>query len=327
MLLLVFQLGKISRIQKPSQGIVMKTGNVALNLESRPQLLEPISLPFDPGALMPTRVDDADVSSIYRDAIAEFRKDPSLYENLLDKTGKLKTSSLAELPAFEMLIKAKNSKNAIVFRGKLEDVIEPRHNPNPPGLAALGAVGSSASKMAQVLLKDQKQPDDARNLAEAVFSLGVKLCDERLRWREFDLGQQMVRDGMYLIKKFDPTKAAEADRGEQGMRALLKDRLMPMSHVITSADQGVIGRTGGDMFYMARNAKERMWRIEAVLKMGWYRFNVGEEGHGPNARWALIIAKRMAADQSEDPAVRAAAAASRDWTFDDYQNMTATGNF
>jgi hypothetical protein len=225
------------------------------------------------------------------------------------------------------LIKAKNSQNANMFRGRLEELIELRHNPNPPGLAALGTVGSSASKMAQVLLKDQKQPEDARNLAEAVFSLGVKLCDERLRWREFDLGQQMVRDGMYLIKKVDPSKTAEADRGEQGMRALLKDRLMPLSHVITSADQGVIGRTGGDMFYIARNAKERMWRIEATLKMGWYRFNVGEEGHAPNARWALIVAKRIAADASEDPAVRAAAAASRDWTIDDYQNMTATGNF
>ena len=73
MLLGVYKIGQISQIQKPSQGLVMKTGNVSLNLETRPELLAPIQLPFDLAALMPARVDDADVSSIYRDAIAEFR--------------------------------------------------------------------------------------------------------------------------------------------------------------------------------------------------------------------------------------------------------------
>jgi hypothetical protein len=324
MLFVVFELGKISQIQKPSHGVVMRTGNVTLELESRPQLLDPIQLPFHPQALMPERVDPADASPLYQQAIAEYHKDPERYNDVLDKQGKLKTTSLADLPAFELLIKAKNSRNPSVFGGRIDDLIEVRHSPNPAPLAALGVVGMSASKMAQVLLKDGRQGDDAKNLAQAVFSLGVKLCEERLRWREFDVGQQMARDGLYLIKKADPSKAPAADAAEQGLRALLKDRLIPLSNVLTSADQFVIGRTGGDIFYIARNAKERMWRIEATLKLGWYRFNQGEEGHGPNGRWAMIVLKRMAADDSLEPAIRAAAVASRDWTFDDYQNMTAS---
>jgi len=74
MLFVVFQLGKISQIQKPSHGVVMRTGNVVLELESRPQLLDPIQLPFEPQAIMPERVDPVDVSSLYDEAIAEYHK-------------------------------------------------------------------------------------------------------------------------------------------------------------------------------------------------------------------------------------------------------------
>jgi hypothetical protein len=66
-----------------------------------------------------------------------------------------------------------------------------------------------------------------------------------------------------------------------------------------------------------------MWRIEGVLKMGWYKYNVGEPGHGPNQKWAAIIARRMAEDHSLDPPVRTAAAAARDLTADGYQLMTS----
>jgi hypothetical protein len=208
-----------------------------------------------------------------------------------------------------------------LYAQRPEEIVN--YNYSPQGVAALYQVGRQAALLSRHLAAGDTQRDDALALAEAAFSLGHKLCEERLRWAQFDAGQNLVRDGAQLIGKLDSTRTAAATNLESSMKSLVKERLMPVWWVLSSPDQQVIGRTGGDVFYIARHSKERMWRIEAVLKMGWYKYNVGEPGHGPNQKWAAIIPRRMASDERLDPAIRAAAAAARDLTADGYQTMTS----
>jgi hypothetical protein len=313
-------LQKLNAISPPSRGVVVRTANVALNLPEHPELLEPIQLPFDPKAVFPGMSQPQDAGPFYRQAIDAYQANRPKYDELFDKGNNPRTTNLKELPAIDLLVQARTCERMSLYAGAPERIVT--YNYSPAGINALYELGKSASKMSLILSKDAARKGDAQALAEACFSLGVKLCQERLRWSQFDAGQNLLREGAILMAKLDPSRGAAAEV-DKAMMNLMKERLLPLWRVISSADQEVIGRTGGDVFYVAKNAKERMWRIEAILKMGWYKFNVGDPGHGPNQRWAQIIARRMAEDPGIDPAVRVAAEAARDLTADGYQRITS----
>jgi hypothetical protein len=315
-LLLVWYLGTLNAISPPSTGIVARTGNVALNLLDHPEILDPIQLPFSPQAVMPAMTDPRDAAPLYRQALEKYAADNSIYHNLFEK-GKPKTTDLKDLPALQFLIDARNCKTMNLYGSKPEEILGYDRDASDR-VEAIYTLGKTASRLALYIQKEQ--PDQALVLAEAAFSLGVKLCDERLRWREFDSGAELARDGAFIIKKLDPTRAQPADI-DAPMAQLLKDRCIPVWTAINSADQQVISRTSGDMFYIAKNAKERMWRIEAVLKLGRNRFNIGEFGRGADQRWSALTVKRMSNDASLDPAVRAAAKAATDLTLPEYNSI------
>ena len=178
-------------------------------------------------------------------------------------------------------------------------------------IEAIYYVGKAASRLALYIENDK--PADSLILAESVFSLGVKLCEERIRWREFEAGAELVRDGAYLIHKLDSARA-QAASVDGGMKQILQDRCSPRWTVIGSIDQDVIGRTAGDVFYIAKNSPERLWRIEALLKLGRYKFNAGNYGRSGDQRWSKITVRRMANDASLDPVLRTAAKAANDLT-------------
>jgi hypothetical protein len=67
-----------------------------------------------------------------------------------------------------------------------------------------------------------------------------------------------------------------------------------------------------------------MWRIEAVLKLGHYKWNAGEPGNAADQRWAKRLAKQLMNDPSEDPLVRAAAKEAFELTKDRYLMIGGT---
>ena len=311
-LLLVWKLASLNAISAPSQGIVSRTGNVALNLAASPDKLAAIVTPFNSQSILPTMTDPADPAPIYRDAIADYRANPDVYSAPKDLKGP---------KGFDALVRAKNCRPSTVFAGKAGEVIGYKVGSADPlaDVEALYAVGKSAAKAA--LGARRENPAEALNLAEAVFSLGVKLFEERLRYREFDAGAELLRDGAYLIGEMDPARKAATDGVGPAMKQLITERALPLWTVVSSIDPGVVGRTAGDVFHLAKNSKERLWQIEATLKLGRMKHDQGEGGRGADGRWAAITVKRMANDAALDPAVRAAAQRASELTVEQHRML------
>jgi hypothetical protein len=311
-LALVWQLARLNAISAPSQGIVSRTGNVALNLATSPQKLEPLALPFNPQSILPSMTDSASPAAIYAEAIEYYKANPEAYRTPELNDGKVQKG-------FDALLRARNCRPSTVFAGKLDKLIGYKVGDNDPyeDIEALFAVGKAASNAA--LRASPSDSADALALAEAVFSLGVKLFDERLRFREMDAGAELIGDGAYLIGKLDPARASAVAPVKDGMKKLLSERAFPVWTVISSIDPNVVGRTGGDVFYLAKHSKERLWRIEAILKLGRLKHDQGEGGRGADGRAAVIAVRKMANDASLDPALRTAAQRANDLTVEQHR--------
>ena len=311
----VWKLTTLNAISPPSSGVVTRTGSVALNLPDNPGLLEAIELPFSPSGVYPGMVESKDAGPVYRQAIERYKADKDTYERLMAApASRLEAARYADLEALNLIVGVRTAKSMNLYAGSPGEVID--YTAYPPGLEALNRLGKLAIKLA--MHQKEKNKTDALALAEGAFSLGVKLARERLRWYEFVTGVELMRDSAYLIKGLDPSRASAASQAEDQLKARMKDQWMPMWTVISSIDPQVIGRTAGDVFYVAKNSKERMWRIEAVLKLGRYKYDVGDPGRGADQRWAKLVAKKMAGDGGLDPAVRLAAEVARDLTFERY---------
>jgi hypothetical protein len=86
--------------------------------------------------------------------------------------------------------------------------------------------------------------------------------------------------------------------------------------VIISNDQATLEQYAGDVFYFARHAPERMWRVEAIMKIGRYRYNAGRVG---DQRSAIKVLKELSNDP--DPVVRAAANEAQELTIEQYRML------
>jgi hypothetical protein len=317
-LLIVYMIARLDTPTAPSQGAINKKGTYSLKLLERPQMLDAIQLPFDPLTVLPTMTQAQDAGPLYRQALTEYAKDKYQY----DTRSKFKTTDLGSFPALRPLVDARNNKTMTLFSIKLEEVIN-YQSIEPEAIKAIGQIGDAATTLS-LLLKSEQKPNDALLLAEGAFSLGVKLCQERLRWFEFITGHQLITKSCLLIEQLDPSRAAAAKAAREAMGLFMKERGLPMAYAITSIDPDVMGRTAGDMFYIVKNSRERMWRIEAALKLGHYKWNAGEPGNAADQRWARIVAKRVMNDPNEDEVVRAAAKEAFELTKERYSMIGGT---
>jgi hypothetical protein len=183
----------------------------------------------------------------------------------------------------------------------------------------LRLAGEAAIHAALIIQKDR--PDDARRLYEAVFSLGQKLFDERLSYAELDTALTLMAKGSTMIRINAESSggSAKADAVKQFDEARIKyvkERIQPMVRVIGSNDQQVLEQHAGDVFYFARHAPERMWRVEAILKIGRYRFNAGRVG---DQRSAMTVLRKLS--EEHDPVIRTAANAAQQLTIEQYRML------
>jgi hypothetical protein len=188
--------------------------------------------------------------------------------------------------------------------------------PEKPELEALVVLGVAARRAGQLL--EPVNPTDALKLYEAVFSLGVKLYEERLTYQELDAGLTMMAEGSKLIGALcansgDASRAQACERFNAARVEYVKPRIQDVQRVIVSVDQSVLEQHAGDVFYFARGARDRMWRVEAIFKLGRYRFNAGRIGDQNNA---MLVIRELLDDP--DPVIQAAATAARDLTKEQY---------
>ncbi|HLL90254.1 MAG TPA: hypothetical protein VK324_13220, partial [Tepidisphaeraceae bacterium] len=158
-----------------------------------------------------------------------------------------------------------------------------------------------------------------------VFSAGVKLFNERVTYLELQAGMEMMSGGAGMIEKISRDSLKDAARADaakafaDALRDYQTGTLDPIARALTSIDPKVVRQHAGDVFAFAEQSKEKMWRNEAILKLGRMRYFVGTNGRVGDQKGAMRKVRRYA--ESPDKATRAAGTKARDLTLAEYNSM------
>jgi tetratricopeptide (TPR) repeat protein len=272
-----------------------------------------IELPVPPVAVVPSISRNTDAADVYRKALEQYQQNPLAYEKFA-RSGLL--GDLEDVAAIWTLVQASECIEARLFETDPAQIVN-YHSERPPldGLRTLGACARRAGQ----LLQREGRTEQAMQLYEAAFSLGEKLYRERLTWAQLDAGLTMMAEAATLIGELsaargDTVRALACRQFNDARKTYVAEQLLPLQRILSSLDQTVIDRHAGDVFYFARHCPERMWRVEAILKLGRYRFNAERVG---DQRGATKLLKQLS--QDADPVIRAAADAALKLTAQEYR--------
>jgi hypothetical protein len=281
-----------------------------------PAHLATVALPVSPQTVM-TFTDSTDSAPTYREAIAEYQSHRAAYD-AFGETGKLQ--DIPKLPALDSLVRAAPSSKARLFSAHPEEIVvyvKPR-----PALDALRALGKLCVRAG--LLTQKSDSAAATKYHEAAFSLGMKLFDERLTSEEMLAGLELMSEGAAGLSRIsqaneDRPRAAAIASFDLARKDYYNNQILPMLTVLTSVDGHTVAEHAGDYFWLAKNADDRVWRVESIFALGRLRFFVGPDGRVGDQLGASKQLKQLADDS--DPVIRAAAIAGRDLTIEEYRQI------
>jgi hypothetical protein len=270
-----------------------------------------VALPVSPATIHQAG-ESCDGAEHYRAAIAAFNRDEFAYDRVRT------LADVAKLDAFPEIIKARHCSGTRLFASQPEEVITYGDRDE---LEALRKISQAAGTAGLLYIKDN-QLDRAEELFASLFTLGQVLYGERLTYGELDTGLTLMATGSEGLKRIaqargDSDLAAKIDGFNQARIEYVKKTLQPRYEVVSSIGDKLIARHFGDILALAHHSQDRMWRIEAILKLGRYRFNAGRAGDQRKA--AREVAKL--AENDPDPLIRLAAAKARDLTIEEYRSM------
>jgi hypothetical protein len=124
----------------------------------------------------------------------------------------------------------------------------------------------------------QQHLDNARTYLEATFALGAKMAKERLAYEELSYGSTLMSESALEMKRVEGDDTPAADQWQKfdnGRMNLMINQIMKAHDIIASQSDAAMVDDVGDVFNLALHSQERVLRIEATLKLGWYRFNTG----------------------------------------------------
>ena len=247
-------------------------------LHSQMQITDPTELSLDPrhlAALSPPAparpiVDQnvpGNAGEKYLAAIALLDDNPDACEEFAQRPGE----SVPE--PMRLLLDATHLSSMNLF-ARNPGLIVDYQSDHPPldNLAKLGGEMESAA----LLLERSGKTDDARKFLDAAYALGQNLLQERLDYDEFSRGMGLMNGATTALAEMEPTGSPKQKLlQEQQNRAVEFDQknVLPIYEVLVSADQERIAANAGDVFRFATMAGERMFRVEAILKLGRYRFD------------------------------------------------------
>ena len=268
-------------------------------------MLAPVALPVGPDAVVAPR-DACDAGPIYRQAIERVLADRDAYERFA--TEGRDSQEASALAALQLLPGAATCSQMSLFSSAPAEVIN--YGPKPE-LQAIRLAGLCAIRLG-LLLTRQAKPDEAMEWYQAAFALGARLYEERLVLDELMAGLELMSAAARAMGDGN----AQAQTFLNGYQEYDRARLQPLRRAIGSIDPGVIATHSGDVFHIARSAKERMWRVEAILKLGRMRYNAARLADQQAATRAL---EQLSDDP--DPVIRAAANAARNLSIEQYRML------
>lgn len=250
----------------------------------------------------------SDAGPLLMQAIADVKANPKKYDAFLASG---KAADAAKLPAVKAILDTASMSSMKLFSAKPATDIDYFPLSAHPDLAVLGTAAKCVEN-AGLLYTGEKKYKEAKRFHEAQFSLGAKMFAERAMFMEAFQGLGQMRAAAECLKSIaqmekDDARVAQLDAFLRGSEATYKERMEPMWKVINSVDGKVIARHAGDIYHFANaeHQKERMWRVESVLKLGRFKFSVGTDGHAANQSY--VPARLEELQKDPDPLVAEAA--------------------
>jgi hypothetical protein len=217
-------------------------------------------------------------------------------------------------PAMQLVIDATHLSGMNLFAKDPASVID--YQSDHPELDSLGKIGQEM-EAAGLRLERAGKAEDARKFLLAAYALGVNLLRERVDYDEYSHGMGLMDGATTALAEMEPANSPRAQMLQDQGNALLsfdQQSVVPIYEVLVSADPARIAANAGDIFRFATKSRERMFRVEAILKLGRYRFDAGRAADQLAAPRVLRV---LGLDS--DPAVRAAAQAAAGLTLEQYR--------
>jgi len=274
-----------------------------------PANLAKLVLTMEPDEAWPIFTDAGDAGPLYRQAIEG-------WSDTAERTCAEFVKSPGDAPPLPLqpLVDARHLRGMDLFEAEPGSLVN--YESDHARLENLFAAAEWAYKCG-LSLHLHGQNDRGLVLLEAAFAVGRQLYRERLVFDEYQKGSQLMADAATSAVQTFPAESEDGRRLTafvSGLQAYQRQHVYPIWQVIGSVDAAVIGNSAGDILAMAEHSGERMWRVEATLKLGRLRFDAGTVGDQLGARRAL---KRLSEDH--DPLVAAAAKAATELTIERYR--------
>jgi hypothetical protein len=145
----------------------------------------------------------------------------------------------------------------------------------------------------------------AQELYRGVYSLGVKLYEERLVFDEWFEAREMLSVARWMGEiATDVNEGARLKQVDSQVLEFFKQKIEPVQNTIQ-----VLYPYTGDVAALAQNAGDPMWRVEATLALGRCRYTAPRAG---DQLGATRLIDELLSDS--DNRVRIAATAAKNLT-------------
>ncbi len=281
------------------------TAPTALSLD--PKNIAALSPPW-PAAAIVDQTEAGDAGPIYRDAMEAYADRPEASDEFVKNPG-----DNPPLPIKRVLEATHKATMNLLANNPAKYV---NYQSEQPQLENLNNLGLLMDRVG-LSLRIHKKPDEARKYFQAVYAMGFKLYGERVNHDEYQKGLGLLNEATTGLAECEPENSPwrqELESQEKAMADYDQERVMPIYKVLSSADPQTIAFNAGDVFELASKAQDRMVRVEAILKLGRYRFDADRMGDQLGASRYL---RRLAGDT--DPVIQAAASAGLGLTLEQYR--------
>jgi hypothetical protein len=258
---------------------------------------------------------DKDAGPDYAAAIKDVEDHPEAY-SASRPTGRFDRKSDLVPFGFQKVLDAAHDTRMTLYSGDPTKWVSLQYPTDDPMEELHTLVGDMNTRAATLMLQGDKA--QAAQYREAILAMGIHLFNERVSKSEFNAGIDFMGDGAHFL-----AQSAEADGNsaranklsdfEKSVEQLRDQRkpLMAMTSVMASDEPG-------NVVYLALHAKDRLWRVEALLQLGRIRYNVGPDATHADQINAQKVAASIAAEPGVDRVVGAAARYAADLTSDQY---------
>jgi hypothetical protein len=266
-----------------------------------------LRLPHDPRGPATWMTEEGDAMELYARAVGVYLTDERAFGASLPRLTLESAQHRTLQPAMDLLIQASRRKAPGVFADRPQVLVNYRSHRQ--ALAQLEAMARAAFHLAR-LYHMAGELERALELYRARYTLGLKLCEERLVYAQWDLGRQLLADAGYLAE-LEPDRAEAFRRVDAQFAGFYREQVRPVYEAIF-----VVSPHTGDMAALAQNASEITWRIEAVLALGRCRYSAATAG---DQNGASMLIERLLTDA--DARIRLAARAAHELSEPEFRRL------